>query len=105
MGLLATASAFAPQAALVSQASTTALNVVPEVMAAVSGAVPAIMTSTASIATEGTGEWFGVDDTRLLGVLFVVHWGILTLWLQEFGNLTDTENDFFGEIDYTQVKK
>ena len=71
-------------------------------MAAVAGAVPAIMSSTAAIATEGTGEWFGVDDTRLLGVLFLVHWGILTLWLKEYGNLTDTDSDFFGEIDYTK---
>lgn len=71
-------------------------------MAAVAGAVPAIMTSSAALATEGTNEWYGVDDTRLLGVLFIVHWAILGLWLQEYGNLTDSDNDFFGEIDYTK---
>ena len=71
-------------------------------MAAVAGAVPAIMSSTAAVATEGTSEWFGVDDTKLLAVLFVVHWAILSLWMAEYGNLTDTESDFFGEIDYTK---
>ena len=89
---------------MVAKASTTALSAVNNggIMAAVAGAVPAIMTSTAAVATEGTNEWFGVDDTRLLGVLFLVHWAILSLWSQEYGNLTDTENDFFGEIDYTK---
>lgn len=93
--------------AFVAKASTTALSAAkgPGIMAAVSGAVPAILSSTAAVATEGTNEWFGVDDTRLLGVLFLVHWLILSLWIKEYGNLTDTDNDFFGEIDYTMVKK
>ena len=57
-----------------------------------------------AVQAQSLGPWFGVDDTRLLAVLFVVHWAILTLWLQQYGN-ADEEEDFFGEIDYTGVRK
>mmetsp|Transcript_35212 Transcript_35212/g.39286 ORF Transcript_35212/g.39286 Transcript_35212/m.39286 type:complete len:167 (+) Transcript_35212:66-566(+) len=48
-------------------------------------AVPTVFTSVAAIAANGTNEWVGFDETQWLAVLFVVHWGILTLclWLQQ----------------------
>merc|ERR1740130_1417867 len=114
--LLASASAFAPvmqqtvgrvattSLSMAAQSSSTPELVKKGIIATVAAAVPTVFTSVAAMATEGTNEWFGVDDTRLLAVLFVVHWGILTLYLQEYGN-ADEEEDFFGEIDYTQVRK
>merc|ERR1711937_92987 len=95
----------------VARAATTSLSMAsqsPELkkglIATVGAAMPTVFSSVAAFATEGTNEWFGVDDTRLLAVLFVVHWAILSLYLSEFGN-ADEEEDFFGEIDYTFVKK
>lgn len=109
--LLATATAFAPMQQTVARAATTSLSMAaqsPElkkgIIATVAAAVPTVFTSVAAMATDGTNEWFGVDDTRLLAVLFVVHWAILTLYLQQYGDM-DEEEDFFGEIDYTAVRK
>merc|ERR1712238_119060 len=95
----------------VARVATTSLSMAshsPELrkgmIATVAATWATVFTSVAAMATDGTNEWFGVDDTRLLAVLFGVHWAILTLYLQQYGD-ADEEEDFFGEIDYTQVRK
>eukprot|EP00816_Leptocylindrus_hargravesii_P009075 CAMPEP_0196810632 /NCGR_PEP_ID=MMETSP1362-20130617/12656_1 /TAXON_ID=163516 /ORGANISM="Leptocylindrus danicus, Strain CCMP1856" /LENGTH=114 /DNA_ID=CAMNT_0042185721 /DNA_START=33 /DNA_END=377 /DNA_ORIENTATION=+ len=102
--LLASAQAFAPVARNVAfTAGSSALNAVnmpKSIMTAAAAAAPAILSSTAAVATEGTNEWFGVDDLRLLAVLFAGHLAILSLWLGSYGDASEDE-DFFGEIDYT----
>jgi len=115
VALFASASAFVPastSAAFGVAKSSSALSMamqVPEVkkgvLAAVAGVMPAIFSASAAMATEGTGEWFGVDDKRLLAVLFLGHWFILSLWLQQYGKDVVESDDFFGEIDYTGLKK
>lgn len=107
--LFASAQAFAPvaQTSFGVRSSVAPLQMAintPElrkgIATAAAGFMPAILSSTAAVATEGTGEWFGVDDTRLLAVLFVGHLAILTLWLGQYGD-ADEDDDFFGEIDYS----
>ncbi|KAL7497576.1 hypothetical protein ACHAWT_005780 [Skeletonema menzelii] len=106
LALFASASAFVPSTS--APVVKTALSAVqqPDAVKTIStvaaGFMPAILSSSAAMATEGTNEWFGVDDLRLLAVLFAGHYFILSLWLGQYGNATeDDDADFFGEIDYT----
>merc|ERR1719296_423564 len=103
LSLFATASAFVPQSANVARTALSAVSQ-PEAMKTIStvaaGFMPAVISSSAALATDGTNEWFGVDDLRLLAVLFLGHLAILYLWLGQYGDATEDE-DFFGEIDYT----
>merc|ERR1719410_1367271 len=93
LALLASAAAFAPvnsPASFVARETSLSMaktsDIQSKIMAAAAGVVPAIMTASAAVATEGTSEWFGVDDQRLLGVLFIGHWFVLTLWWREYGD-------------------
>ncbi|GMI31497.1 hypothetical protein TrCOL_g1842 [Triparma columacea] len=103
--LIACASAFAPTSPVAFTAKHTALNAVklPNVAPILAGAIPATVIPSLALATEGTNEWLGVDDLRLLAVLFLGHWAILSLYLN-WSKGFDEEEDFFGEIDYTGRK-
>merc|ERR1712127_202728 len=88
--LIASASAFVPPQQAVSVAKETAMSALPKgAMAAAAGFMPAILSSTAAVATEGTNEWLGVDDPRVLGVLFVGHLFVLSLWLGSYGDASE----------------
>lgn len=87
-------------ATFVTKTALNAFDIKKSAIAVAAGVVPAVFSSTAAIATEGTNEMFGVDDIRLLGVLFLVHWGLLTLYLKAYPSPVEGD-DFFGEIDYT----
>lgn len=65
-----------------------------------------VFTSIAALVTNRTNEYFSVDDTCLLAVLFMVHWleyldTLIATILTD--DIDEKEQDLFGEIDYTAV--
>lgn len=102
LALVATASAFSPAPVRVARRSAVAMSAqkpsfVKSGLATL--AASPLVASSAAFATEGTGEGLGVDDGRLLAVLFAVHWSIAALWYSWQKDQPDRESDFFAEYD------
>lgn len=74
------------------------------IITSVAAVVPTVFTAVAAMTTNGTNEWFGVNYTRILAVLFVVYLIDLTMWLQQYED-ADEEKELFGIFDYPAVRK